>query len=312
MLNYLERTFGVEMELVITGGNGNAGTRQALCTYLAANGIIAAVEGYNHTTRNHWKLTTDCTIRTDGRGEGCEIVSPILRGEAGFLELKKVCELINNYGVWSNSSCATHVHIQADDLSLKQHKNIAKAMLKYEWVIDRFVSPSRRGRSSRWAASNSLHFGRTLADRESNYSLIESCQSLPQLARLLNPHNNGAGNSSRYHVWNYTHIQTRGTLENRQHQATQDYDKISRWLLLQMGFLAGFADSRLRPSKINHRPQANAAHHQTAGNLTLDKGIRRLFKNIKLIDGTIDKDTRKFYQNRVKELDAIGARRSAA
>jgi len=307
MLNRLERTFGAEFELVIT----NNGGRRGLALALQAAGINAQVSGYTHTTTPHWKLTTDCTIATHGRGEGCELVSPILKGAQGFADLKTVCEVLNAFGVWSNKSCSNHVHIQADDLSLKQLKNVMKASLKYEWVIDRFVAKSRRA-GNKWAAPIARHFGRTQADVEDNFSMIDSAADINALQAILNPRNNGLNNGSRYHKWNFAHLVSRGTLENRQHNATQDFEKISAWLNLQMAFLQGFADTRLRASKITHRPQANAAHHQTAGNLTLDKGIRRLFKYICLEDGTIDKDLRKYYQKRAKDLASAEAATMAA
>lgn len=49
------RKFGIEIEAYNCA-------REKLANELRAAGIDVAVEGYNHTTRNHWKLVTDSSL----------------------------------------------------------------------------------------------------------------------------------------------------------------------------------------------------------------------------------------------------------
>lgn len=51
---------------------------------IRAAGVTIEVEGYNHSTRRHWKIVTDGSLRG---GQGFEVVSPVLKGEAGIAEL---------------------------------------------------------------------------------------------------------------------------------------------------------------------------------------------------------------------------------
>ena len=79
------RRFGVEIEAYNC-------TRERLARELREAGISVAVEGYNHDTRNHWKLVTDGSLSGSNT---FELVSPILEGEAGLRELQKVCWVLD-------------------------------------------------------------------------------------------------------------------------------------------------------------------------------------------------------------------------
>lgn len=52
----MNRSFGIELE--IAGIN-----RQTALTSLSAVGIAVHDESYNHTTRSHWKLVGDGSVR---------------------------------------------------------------------------------------------------------------------------------------------------------------------------------------------------------------------------------------------------------
>lgn len=103
------RRFGVEVEAYNC-------TRERLARELADAGIEVAVEGYNHTTRSHWKLVTDGSLEGNNT---FELVSPILVGEAGLKELEKVCWVLELCDVKVNESCGLHVHIDAAGFSMK-------------------------------------------------------------------------------------------------------------------------------------------------------------------------------------------------
>lgn len=95
------RKFGIEIEAYNC-------SRERLARELREAGIEVVVEGYNHTTRPHWKLVTDSSLNGN---DTFELVSPILVGETGLRELEKVCWVLDLCDVKVNESCGLHVHI---------------------------------------------------------------------------------------------------------------------------------------------------------------------------------------------------------
>ena len=67
------RHFGIEIE---TAGI----TKERAAKVLRLVGLQVAIEGYNHTTRNHWKIVSDASVQG-----GFEVVSPVLHGEDGLV-----------------------------------------------------------------------------------------------------------------------------------------------------------------------------------------------------------------------------------
>ena len=81
----MNRTFGVEIECIGI-------TSAVACEAIRAAGLTCEIEGYNHNTRDHWKIVTDGSVRDNRGNPGIEVVSPILRGTAGMTALKKVAD----------------------------------------------------------------------------------------------------------------------------------------------------------------------------------------------------------------------------
>ena len=309
MLAAMERTFGIELEIALDEPSD-------LATHLTGNGFNTHVENYNHETRSHWKIVSDGSVSgRDANGNylgGYELVSPILKGEDGLAQARRVCELLNTYmgALVVNRTCGFHVHVQIDDLTLKQFKNCAKAQLKYEWVLDQLVPLSRRYNAEPQRDNN--EYCATVAGRfgdrqnlrsieETGFSLIDSASNMDRLKRMLQSH--------RQTKWNLVNFSNRGTIEIRQGAGTVDPDKVCNWVLLWTSFFSGFADARLRASKLHHE-KTNT--NNSNGNLTFDKALRRMFKHIRTPDGEINRPLRKFFQKRQKELAALATRRDAA
>ena len=298
MLNALERTFGVELEFICDNSNALANHINQQCGQNTVQ-----VEHYNHTTRPYWKLITDSSVHATtpadrrARLKGFELVSPILKGEAGLSAIRAIMDAIDTYTGTAkiNKSCGYHLHLQADDLNLKQLKNIMKAQCKYEWVLDCFQPQSRRANNAHYTQSAVRHFGngRDLSSIENTgFSMIDSARDQTQLANLMQTR-------GRYCKLNFQNFASVGTIEVRHGAGTLDGEKITNWVKLYTGIFSGFADARLRPSKLNwEETNSNNAN----GNLTLDKAIRRLFKHIRTEDGAINRDLRKFYQTRAKAM----------
>ena len=108
------RQFGVEIEAYNV-------TKSKLKSELIRLGIRVEIENYNHPTKTHWKIITDASIRGTN---GFEIVSPILKGQDGLEQLKKVCQALKNCNAYINKSCGLHIHFDASSFKLKQFKNL--------------------------------------------------------------------------------------------------------------------------------------------------------------------------------------------
>lgn len=206
------RKFGIEIEAYNC-------TREKLASELRAAGIDVAVEGYNHTTRNHWKLVTDASLTGNNT---FELVSPVLEGEAGLKELEKVCWVLEFCDVKVNDSCGLHIHMDAADFDLQTWKNLALSYKHLERVIDSFMPQSRRqnyyckGLSSISAAD------------------IQAAQNINDLR--------AAFGNNRYRKVNLEAYARHRTVEFRQHSGTTNFTKMENWVRFLNGLIT-FAKS---------------------------------------------------------------------
>lgn len=201
------RKFGIEIEAYNC-------TREKLASELRAAGIDVAVEGYNHTTRNHWKLVTDASLTGNNT---FELVSPVLEGEAGLKELEKVCWVLEFCDVKVNDSCGLHIHMDAADFDLQTWKNLALSYKHLERVIDSFMPQSRRqnyyckGLSSISAVD------------------IQAAQSIADLQ--------AAFGNNRYRKVNLEAYARHRTVEFRQHSGTTNFTKMENWIRFLNGLI---------------------------------------------------------------------------
>lgn len=213
------RRFGVEIEAYNC-------TRETLASALRAEGIQVAVEGYNHTTRNHWKLVTDSSLSGNNT---FELVSPVLEGKQGLDQLKKVCWVLDACDVKVNNSCGLHIHFDAATFTLQTWKNIAISYKRIENVIDKFMPQSRHNNNYCRALS-------AIAEQKINdATTISELQS-------------GAFQGTRYFKVNPQSYSRHKTIEFRQHSGSINYEKISNWILFLNG-LVTFANQQPIPQR---------------------------------------------------------------
>ncbi|MGB3452934.1 MAG: amidoligase family protein [Moheibacter sp.] len=199
------RTFGIELETY----DANIDRLIIECRNM---GIQIAEEGYNHTTRNHWKIVTDSSI--SGRN-GREIVSPVLKGTDGLEQIKKVCLALNRAGAKVNKSCGFHLHLGVQDYTLENFKSLFKSHIRTESEFDAIVPESRR--------QNQNRFCKSLTSIRSIRTKIDGARSLNYLRDIFN---------TRYLKLNFQSYQKYGTVEFRQHSGTITYSKIKNWILI--------------------------------------------------------------------------------
>ena len=206
------RKFGIEIEAYNC-------TREKLASELRAAGIDVAVEGYNHTTRNHWKLVTDSSLTGNNT---FELVSPVLEGEAGLKELEKVCWVLEYCDVKVNDSCGLHIHMDAADFDLQTWKNLALSYKHLERVIDSFMPQSRR-QNYYCKGLSSI----SVAD-------IQAAQNINDLR--------AAFGNNRYRKVNLEAYARHRTVEFRQHSGTTNFTKMENWVRFLNGLIT-FAKS---------------------------------------------------------------------
>lgn len=265
----LNRTYGVEIEFV--------GDRYMVLEAVRELGIECHIEGYNHETRNHWKIVSDSSVRANRNqnGSGWELVSPILKGRDGLEQIKKVCKALKIAGAAVNRSCGLHVHHDAADFTTNTFKNLIRLYARFEPVIDSLVSQSRRGNNNRYCKS--------LA--ELNIDEIMKQKDLYNITALY---------GNRYRKLNLQSYITHGTVEFRQHQGTIDADKIINWIKLTQAMVQRAVDRPVRKGTA-------AADWETFK----DYIFRNHAPNNR--QTTFSEDTKqlvKFYQKRIKELAA--------
>lgn len=209
----MDRKFGIELEIVGI-------TRQVALRALRAVGINVQDESYNHTTRGHWKLVSDSSVR-----DGFEVVSPILQGEAGIEEAMTVAEALSDAGATVNRSCGFHVHFDAADLNAADVKIIVNRYAAHEAEIDAFMPPSRRGNANTYCESVTSFLNRR----------FNEARTINELA---------AAQPGRYFKVNLQSYRRHGTLEFRQHSGTVNANKVANWVR----FLGEFIDQCKRPA----------------------------------------------------------------
>jgi len=211
-------TFGVELEVIMPAeSNGDRG-RTALADRMVAAGVECAHEAYNHRTRPHWKIVTDGSI---GHANA-EVVSPILRGEDGFEQVRKVCRALDAHGCRVNHATGMHVHVGARDRFAEQigfFKELVRTYAKFEPVIDQLVSRSRRARNSTWCQPTPFT------------DAVERATTIDRVIAAANP-------NGRYAKLNLTAYHSHGTVEFRQHQGTTNAQKIENWVKLCLRMVA--------------------------------------------------------------------------
>lgn len=212
------RKFGIEIEFVGV-------SRSVVQDTLLAAGVEAYVEGYNHTTRPYWKIVSDSSLHHHSGLTG-EVVSPILQGNHGLAQLKKVCEALNSIPQLTvNRSCGLHIHLDCQDMTVGQIAKTFERYAKYEDHIDMVMPRSRRG-SARWCASI-----------KGSENRIKRCGSKSAQAYEM----------GRYYKVNLTNVATRGAMEFRQHSGTTDFRKISNWLI----FLQQFVETSIQLAAVH-------------------------------------------------------------
>ena len=216
------RQFGVEAEFYNI-------TPERAVEVLTAVGINVSYEGYTHQVMSSWKIVTDGSVTGTGtgRGTGLELVSPILKGEEGLVQLEKALNALDAAGAKVNTTCGLHVHIDTNGMDSTQRKNFFNSYVRNQDLMDRLVSRSRRnnGYSNRYTASNVEAYADAAAT--------------------------GRGGNGRYFTVNTCSLPKYGTLEFRQHQGTLNGKKAVAWVQMLLAIAKTASVSTLETEGLN-------------------------------------------------------------
>lgn len=224
------RTFGIEIEFI--------GDRDAAARAINAAGIGCQVQDYNHRTPTAWKIVTDASIGY----ENGELVSPILRGEEGLEQVRKVCSALRSIGHKVDKRCGVHVHVGVPELSGHEIANVFKRYLAGEDKIDAIMPRSRRGNGNRFCYSLASYRAR-----------IETSNSVRDLQNAFY--------SERHVKLNIMSYVRQKTIEFRHHSGSLSGEKVTNWIQFCVGFVEASRSTTATgtTSATSRRRNANSA-----------------------------------------------------
>lgn len=202
-----DRTYGVEIEILETGI-----TRSQIAEALRSAGIEAQDEDYNHTTRSYWKVITDGSC-------GFEVVSPILSGNDGFDQIRRVSEALVSINAQVDKRCGLHVHFGANDLTKLEIAAVLSAYARYEKFFDAIQPPSRR--NNQYCNGFAGMLGKETTTLKKNPFRFYGSEMY----------------YGRYMKLNLESYVRHGTIEFRQGAGTIESKKIINWIVLLLGFV---------------------------------------------------------------------------
>lgn len=212
MLNYAERSFGVEIECGTPERNVS---NDPDYDYYETVGI----EGARKLLGDHGLPNWANGIGDDGTE--IEIRSPVLRGTEGLKELRKVMRLLKSNGFYTTEDDGMHCHFDARDLNETEIMNVIKSWdnnqdIAKKLLGDRFYN-DYCGYGYDWAAlygeEQTDWYGNPYVEKQSIWEYDgEKCFAIEPRQRLR-------------------------TLEFRQHYGTLNFEEARAWILFVQAFI---------------------------------------------------------------------------
>lgn len=228
-----KREFGIELE-------GFGFSRLEIVEALEQERIPTSLGDSYSAGVQKWTIGFDSTIK---QLYPVEIISPILSGEKGFHQVKKVCAVLNRMGFQTDQSCGFHIHWSVADYTGRSVINLLRLYGKYEKVLDFLFDESRRGDESDFAHSLIKEGGigwTYILDKPFFYQAYQIAKEFEDTQRTKNK---TSFPSARHHKVNVCAINKYRTIEFRQHQGTFDYEEIKNWLVLSQQLINRAKDS---------------------------------------------------------------------
>lgn len=228
------RRFGIELEVI------SPISHVALGQKLTDAGLVG------------WRVKYDGSLS----GGGAEIVSPVLQGDDGREQVRKVCRVLRQANCTVNRSCGLHVHHEIRDMTIGQVKGLARLWSDNQDVIDGLVAPSRRGGTNTYCGRLSSH----------DLASLARCDRLERVSQHV---------TTRYRTLNLASYGRYGTVEIRQHQGTMDAEKVLTWLAFGQAMIeAARSQTAFRSSRASDLVSNLTTLDDTAGTYLLGRAVR--------------------------------------
>lgn len=155
--------------------------------------------------------------KPDGSVDGMEFVSPILYGDEGLAEVRKICDHARRLNWEIDSSCGLHLHV---DLTEESEENCFKLAYAYMHTYNFWTSFVSDARKRNYYCAKHTY---TDADLISHGSFRDWCHF--------------ASHGSRYDWCNWYAWLMHKTVELRHHTATLNGNKICNWVKAHTRFI---------------------------------------------------------------------------
>lgn len=224
------RSYGVEFECV-----GISHERAAEVLREAGFDDVQ-YEGYTHRVGASWKVVYDNSIRNPPHGGGVEVVSPPLRGEEGFNQIRRVLKALVEAGAEVNRQCGLHVHLDINDLTPQEIFCVFLRYRHFEATIDQMMPRRRR-------ASNN-NYCQSLVDFFDSYGYGLFARNIRR-----NVQQHSRDRIRRYKL-NIHALVRFGTVEFRHHSGTLDPEKAISWITFCHEFVEASRGSELSEERV--------------------------------------------------------------
>jgi hypothetical protein len=189
---------------------------------LTKGGIYVKERGYTHEVTDYWKLTED--VSAQGKHEG-EMVSPILKGKLGLVEVRKCINLCQDAGMLVNNSGGMHIHFGMQGVSVQSIVNIITNYYNLQPIIDRMLHKWRRG----------TNWGKPFT--QSQINKLQSATTMQDVFKTISGEDRefrrvreDIRHGGRYHAINVFCYLSYGTIEFRQYTAVLESDTTIMWI----------------------------------------------------------------------------------
>ena len=263
--SFSERAFGVEIEFVAPTSSRREIAREVrniANSYLPEdNQVLIVSEGYNHDTRDYWKLVSDCTadatISQERRGlHGChELVSPILKGEKSVQQLEMIMKAMVEYGCEVSRHCGLHIHhdvtswrqdlrssnYKKNELTMSRMSNLITLTQKFEGAIYGML-PNSRSNSQYCRPINECYGSVWQAiSGKSTYTKTDKVKAMKRhIKESYSSKDHALVNrvqGNRYCGLNLKSFLKHGTIEYRYGAPTLNFTKMINWIVFTQQFV---------------------------------------------------------------------------
>jgi hypothetical protein len=135
---------------------------------------------YTHEVTVFWKIVPDVSVSGPNAGE---LVSPILRGKRGLVDLVKGCRACADAGMLMDTSGGLHVHFGASGWSLQTIKNLIYNYHGFQDIIRKMLPDWRRERSKRGETTKGYKWGKFYT--RSEVDRIQDANDMQDIYRIL-------------------------------------------------------------------------------------------------------------------------------